>query len=287
MKMTTLSKQSSREQKFNFWFNAFILAGMLTAIVIVNIFEFQNPDINVLKQLIVVTGACMGVLSSVLSANGLLWNFLFGIVNVCICAFTNLDSGNVGQFLQHMLYFLPMQFVGLWQWRKRGAGKKDGSGGTTKVRARRLTSKQWLLAAAAWVVGTAVCYTILYFIDMESLRAGRISGIEYGKVFLDASVVMLNIIAQILLAFAFADQWFIWNLVNIFSILLWTNRLLSPAATSYTLVMVIKYSFYLLNSINGLRIWLKLSKENVEKVEGVDEDTNDINPYISKHKGCC
>lgn len=254
----------TKEQRFNAWFNAFILFGMMTAIIIVNIFKFQEPDINVVKQLIVVTGACMGVLSSVLSANGHLWNFFFGIVNVSICAFTNLDSGNVGQFLEHVLYFLPMQFVGLWQWRKRGAGQKTESGEHSKVRARRLSAKQWAFVAAALVGGTAICFAILYFIDLQSLKAGRIGHIEYAKIALDSTLVVLNILGQVLMALAFADQWIIWNLVNVFSILLWTNRLLSPAATSYTVVMVIKYAFYLLNSINGLRIWMRLSKAPID-----------------------
>lgn len=279
----------TKEQKFNFWFNSFILTGMISAVIVVNFFKFQDPGIDVLKQLIVVTGACMGVISSVLSANGHLWNFFFGIVNVSICAYTNLDSGNVGQFLQHMLYFLPMQFVGLWQWRKRGAGEKTGDGSHSKVRARRLTLKNWIWVITAWLLGTALCFALLYFIDMQSLKAGKIVEIEYGKILLDSTLVVLNILGQVLLALAFADQWIIWNLVNIFSIFLWTNRLLSPAATSYTLVMVIKYSFYLLNSINGLRIWMHLSKnaDNVGKVENGSNGNMGSTSSVPEHKGCC
>ena len=70
------------------------------------------------------------------------------------------------------------------------------------------------------------------------------------------------------MSWAYMDQWYLWNLVNVFSILLWTNRLMSAGSDSYTIVMVIKYSFYLLNSINGLRIWLKLSRPQPESCGG-------------------
>lgn len=251
----------TKSQKgFNFWFNMFILVGMATAVIIVNIFKLQDPEVQTVKQVIIALGAVMGVVNTVLSANGNIWTFLFGVIDVCICAFANFDSGNMGQFLQHTLYFLPMQFVGFWQWRKRGADTKE------KVRARRLSKKQWWYVIAAFIGGTALAFGILYWIDAAQLKAGYITEIETDKILLDAAVVVLNILGQVLLSFAYADQWYIWNLVNVFSIMLWTNRLLSEQASSYTVVMVIKYSFYLLNSINGLRIWLKLAKEGDDEI---------------------
>ncbi len=256
------------QNRFNFWFNMFILVGMATAVIIVNIFKLQDPEVQTVKQIIIALGAVMGVVNTVLSANGNIWTFLFGVLDVCICSYANLDSGNMGQFLQHVLYFLPMQFVGFWQWRKRGAGTKE------KVKARRLTGKQWIYVVSAFVAGTALAYGILYWIDLAQMNKGYIQEIDKAKILLDATVVVLNILGQVLMSFAYADQWYLWNLVNIFSIMLWTNRLLSDQASSYTIVMVIKYSFYLLNSINGLRIWLKLSKEGHDEI-------------ATERNGCC
>ena len=256
------------QNRFNFWFNMFILVGMATAVIIVNIFKLQDPEVQTVKQIIIALGAVMGVVNTVLSANGNIWTFLFGVLDVCICSYANLDSGNMGQFLQHVLYFLPMQFVGFWQWRKRGAGTKE------KVKARRLTGKQWIYVVSAFVAGTALAYGILYWIDLAQMNKGYIQEIDKAKILLDATVVVLNILGQVLMSFAYADQWYLWNLVNIFSIMLWTNRLLSDQASSYTIVMVIKYSFYLLNSFNGLRIWLKLSKEGHDEI-------------ATERNGCC
>ena len=101
---------------------------------------------------------------------------------------------------------------------------------------------------------------IAHFINSSLTKAE----IDKAKLFLDAFVLVLNLIGQILMSWAYMDQWYLWNLVNVFSILLWTNRLMSAGSDSYTIVMVIKYSFYLLNSINGLRIWLGLSRRDLQ-----------------------
>ena len=278
------------DKKFNFWFNMFILVGMITAVVVVNVLKIRSQDAITVKQIVVAVGAIMGVVNTVLSANGNIWTFLFGIIDVSIGAYANYDSGNMGQFAQHAFYFLPMQFIGYWQWRKLGAGRRivkseaetsqvnteDSIVKTetskvqtetskiktevSKVKARRLTGRQWIYVGIAIILGTALCYGILYWIDLKQLQAGKIAEIDRAKLFLDSFVLVLNFAGQILMSYAYADQWYLWNLVNIFSIMLWTNRLMSAGSDSYTIVMVIKYSFYLLNSLNGLRIWLRLSR---------------------------
>ena len=263
------------DRKFNFWFNMFILVGMITAVVVVNVLKIQSQHAVTVKQIVVAVGAIMGVVNTVLSANGNIWTFLFGLIDVSIGAYANYDSGNMGQFAQHAFYFLPMQFIGYWQWRKLGAGRRikreessaetESSGSEykteiSKVKARRLTGRQWIYVGIAIVLGTALCYGILYWIDLKQLEAGKIAEIDRAKLFLDSFVLVLNFAGQILMSYAYADQWYLWNLVNIFSIMLWTNRLMSAQSDSYTIVMVIKYAFYLLNSLNGLRIWLKLSR---------------------------
>lgn len=270
---------SSSKKGFNFWFNIFILVGMISAVTVVNWFKLQEADVQVVKQIVIALGAIMGVVNTVLSANGNIWTFFFGILDVCICAYTNYDAGNMGQFIHHVIYFLPMQFVGLWQWSKRGAGKKQEDGSLSKVQARRLTLRQWIYAGVAIVGGTAIAFGILYWIDLGRLSEGAITEIDSAKIFLDSFVVVLNIVGQILMSLAYAEQWWIWNLVNVFSIMLWTNRLLSPEASSYTIVMVLKYVFYLLNSVNGLRIWLHLSSPKHQ------HDHCDLE--MLHHSSCC
>ena len=253
------------EKKFNKIFSAAVLIGMVVTITIITIFKLGSPGARVGMLIVAAMASLMGVLSTVLSANGIIWTFIFGILDVVFCSIVAYDSGATGNLALHVLYFLPMQFVGLWMWRKRGAT------GTSKVKARRMLPRQRIILAAAVTAGIAVAYLVLLKVDLMKAEAGKIEIVDRWKVFFDAAVLVLNIAGQILMSMAFFEQWIVWNLVNIFSILLWGSIMLSSEASGYTVVMMAKYCFYLLNSLNGLRIWHGLSIEGAEVEESAGD----------------
>lgn len=240
------------DKKFNKWFSTILMTLMVVVIAITTVFKLQQPHARVLMLLIAAFGSVMGVASTVLSANGIIWTFIFGILDVTFCCIVAADNGIWGNFGLHLFYFLPMQFVGIWQWKKRGA-----KGAESEVKARKLTGKQLALTVAGVAALFAVIYVILTQIKIHS--AGEYS---QAQVLFDTAVTTFNIAGQILMSLAFYEQWYLWILVNVFSILLWGNTMLSSAASSYTVVMFVKYCFYFINSLNGLRIWYNLSKES-------------------------
>ena len=146
-----------------------------------------------------------------------------------------------------------MQFVGIWQWRKRGA-----KGAKKEVHARRLTWKQRGFIAIGSLACLAVAYMVLLKIQAATLAEGM--EVNRAKVFFDAAVLTFNIVGQILMSLAYMEQWVLWNIVNVSNIGLWGIIMITEPQGDYTIVMFIKYCFYLINSINGLRIWLKLSQ---------------------------
>ena len=240
------------DKKFNKIFSTVLMTLMVVVIAITTAFKLQDPQARVVMLLIAAFGSVMGVASTVLSANGILWTFFFGILDVTFCTIVAADNGLWGNFALHLFFFLPMQFVGLWQWRKRGA-----SGAKTEVKARRLTpSQRWLVLCSVLVL-LAVSYGVRIWIQLRTVAPDEVNRLQ---VFFDAAVFTFNIAGQILMSLAYMEQWILWNLVNISSICLWGSTMLSSDASSYTVVMFIKYCFYLVNSINGFRIWYRLSR---------------------------
>lgn len=227
---------------------------MVVAIAITTAFKLHEPEARTLLILIAATGSVMGVASSVLSANGIIWTFLFGLLDIACCLIVDADNGIWGDFSMHLFYLLPMQIVGIWQWRKRGA-----SGSKQEVKARRLSCRQRWLITGAVAAGLAAVYGILIAIKYATVEPEEINRVQ---VFADASRTTFNIAGQILMSLAFYEQWYLWILVNIASILLWGSTMLSSTASSYTVVMFVKYCFYLINSLNGLRIWYNLSRRD-------------------------
>ena len=187
------------DKTFNKWFNTFILVGMAVVTVVVTALRFRDADSGRAMLVISAFGSLMGVLCTVLAANGRILTFLFGILDVSIYGVMCLIGTRYGNAALHLLYFLPMQFVGYFQWRKRGAEEK------AKVQARRLTGKQWLLYGAIFLAGLVAAYFILAALDKTEA-----AGIVKWLVFLDAFSMMCNIIGQYLLSTAYMEQWYFW-----------------------------------------------------------------------------
>ena len=238
------------DKQFNKWFSAFILVGMAVVTVVVTAIKFRDADSGRAMLVISAFGSLMGVLCTVLAANGRILTFLFGILDVSIYGVMCLIGTRYGNAALHLLYFLPMQFVGYFQWRKRGAEEK------AKVQARRFTGKQWLLYGLIFLAGLVVAYFILAALDKTEA-----AGIVKWLVFLDAFSMMCNILGQYLLSTAYMEQWYFWIGVNVSTILMWVLTLRQDPDSAFASIYIVKYSFYLLNSLNGLRIWYNLSHD--------------------------
>jgi nicotinamide mononucleotide transporter len=76
--------------------------------------------------------------------------------------------------------------------------------------------------------------------------------------FKDSATTVLSVVAQALMALAFMEQWVLWIITNVISVVMWAVCV--SRGEAHAGVMVIMWSFYLLNSINGLRVWLSLSR---------------------------
>ena len=73
------------DKQFNKWFSTILMALMVVVIVITTVFKLQQPDARVVMLIIAALGSVMGVASTVLSANGIIWTFIFGILDVTFC----------------------------------------------------------------------------------------------------------------------------------------------------------------------------------------------------------
>lgn len=187
-----------------------------------------------------------GVLCVVLVAKGSIWNYLFGIVNVSLYALISYKADLYGDAALNALYYVPMQFIGWWQWRKRGAAvsQVEAGDGTVQVKARRFTWIQRVFLAVGCFIAVVIFGLLLdHFGDPQPFK--------------DSTTTVLSIVAQALMSLAFMEQWALWIITNIVSVIMWTVCLVRGEA--HAGVMVIMWMFYLLNSLNGFRVWYRLS----------------------------
>jgi nicotinamide mononucleotide transporter len=221
---------------------------LIVGVIVSNIpYSLLSGNIDVVGSV----AGIAGVLCVVLVAKGSIWNYVFGVVNVSLYAYISYKASLYGDAGLNALYYFPMQFIGWWQWRKRGAAisGKETDGGSVQVKARKFDGKHRLLLFIGCAVAVvAVGYLLKYLGDPQPFK--------------DSTTTVLSIVAQALMALAFMEQWVLWIITNVVSVAMWSVCV--ARGDAHASVMVIMWVFYLMNSLNGLRVWVGLSKRQVD-----------------------
>ncbi len=223
------------------FYDWFLIAGVIASNIIYSILSGYTDVVGSIASI-------AGVLCVVLVAKGNIWNYLFGIVNVSMYAYISYKASLYGDAALNAFYYVPMQFIGWWQWRRRGAAMSEGEAGGqgVQVKARRFTWHQRALLAIGCTAAVIACgYVLKHFGDPQPFK--------------DSATTVLSIVAQALMALAFMEQWILWIITNVISVAMWC--ICVARGEAHAAVMVIMWVFYLLNSLNGFRVWLKLSRE--------------------------
>ena len=218
---------------------------------IVNVFLYLKWD----SGLIGLISAMSGMLCVVLVAKGKISNFVFGIVNTATYAYISYGYGLYGESMLNALFYLPTQFIGLWMWQRHRSVNKVRD---EDIEIKRLSVKGWAVVIASVVVGAYAYMHVLMALDAQQVR-------------IDSVAVVMSVVAQILLTLRYAEQWVLWILVNLLSIVLWVVTLSQSGGSDYT--MPVMWTAFLINSIYGLINWLKLQQGKVAQM-GVAQNSS-------------
>ena len=249
----------------------FLILGVVISSTIYTVFSVRSGSETLQGALLGSAAGIAGVFCVVLVAKGSIWNYLFGLVNVSLYAWISYKASLYGDACLNAFYYLPMQFIGWWQWRRRAEisplaslGREDRAEasvgraeqgdavetpvrderGRNTVRARRMDWTWRIVLALGCAAAVVACgFALRHFGDPQPFK--------------DSATTVLSIVAQALMALAFMEQWALWIITNVLSVIMWS--ILAFRGEPHSGLMVIMWSFYLLNSINGLRVWLKLS----------------------------
>ena len=223
-------------------YDILLIAGVVVSNII---YSVLTGTIDVMGSAAGIAGVCCVVLV----AKGSIWNYAFGLVNVTLYAVISYKAALYGDAALNALYYLPMQFIGWWQWSKRGAAvSREASAEPdhdVRVKARRMTMMQRVVLAAGSVV----------LVFAGGLLLEHLGDPQPYK---DSATTVLSIIAQALMALALMEQWALWIITNVISVIMWS--VCAVRGEAHAGLMVVMWVFYLLNSLNGLRVWLRLSK---------------------------
>lgn len=183
--------------------------------------------------------AVTGVICVVLTGKGKMSCYLFGLVNTILYAMISMKAKYYGEVMLNLFYYVPMQFVGWFMW------KKHMNQETNEVEKTRLSLKKEIV-----ILGVAVSSIYGYGMLLK-LLGGNLP-------FVDSMSTCLSVIAMILSVKRFMEQWILWIVVDVVTIFMWAINYMKGQTDIATLLM---WSIYLINAVIMFGKWLGESKK--------------------------
>lgn len=192
----------------------------------------------------------MGIISSttgvacvICTGKGKLSAYIFGLINSVLYAIIAFHATYYGETMLNIVYYVPMQFVGFYVWSKHMNAESH------EVVKRHMTSKGRVLTVAGIAVGVVIYGYILKFMG-DAMP------------FVDAFTTVSSVAAMIVSVKMFAEQWWIWVAVDVFTIYMWYVDFMNGSDNIATLLMWI---VYLGNAVIMLVKWERESRMNERK----------------------
>lgn len=177
--------------------------------------------------------AFSGVMCVVLVAEKRLSNFAWGLLNCSLYGFISYQNGFFGDMTLNWAIYIPFQFIGFYLWNRSMQEEVE------------VTSKS------------------LYWWDILNITVATAAAMYIGQLiltyyggnhpWLDSFNVVLSLVATVLMAKRYAEQWLCWILVNLSGIAMWLSATMSNQGEGVaTLIM---WSAFLINSTYGYYRW--------------------------------
>ena len=186
---------------------------------------------------IALLSAICGISYTIIAGKGKLSCYLFGIVSTLCYSYIAFKNNLIGNFALNLLYYLPMQFIGIYNWKKH-LNKKTNEIVKTNLGLKPFLS--YLVGALGLSVVVALCL--------------KISGDS--SPFADSIATVFSILGLYLTVKRCIEQWCVWTIVNGFSMLMWIKAYLEGSHCFTTILMWFVYF------ILGIYFWQAWHKES-------------------------
>lgn len=189
------------------------------------------------------TAAVCGIMNVVLCAKGRKSQYYWGLVNIASYIAISAMSKLYGEVMLNTFYYIPLQFIGLYMWRKNYSKDSD----SVKVR------KMKVIPAIILVIVTGIGICLYKYI---------LSAIGGNSVWLDSTSTVISVVANALMVLRYREQYLLWLIVNVVTTVMW--------ALKGDPIMTTMWAVYAFNAVYGYYLWNKMSRDS-EDVSAVSE----------------
>ncbi len=188
---------------------------------------------------IALVSAVCGISYTILAGKGRISCYFIGITGTLCYSYLSFINGFFGNLLLYALYYLPMEVIGIFKWKKHL--KKE----TREIKKTKLSNKERILYSFSALILSVIFSLIL-----------KITG-DF-KPFIDGTTTIFSIFGQFLTVRRCIEQWYIWFFVNLMSLIMW---ILAYINGSNCLATVLMWIVYLILSVYFLKEWEKELKQ--------------------------
>ncbi|WZL77551.1 nicotinamide riboside transporter PnuC [Eubacteriales bacterium mix99] len=178
-------------------------------------------------------------LNLVLGAKGKVEGLYFAIINSALYAIQCFGIPLYGEIMYSLAYSIPVSIASIILWKKNTA---DGG----EVKFRTMTKKGILLMTAVTIAGVFGYAAVL-------------KAMGGGFAFMDSLTTVVAVVASFLYMKRYSEQWLMWVIVNVFSVVMWI--MVFASGDKSALLIIIMKAINMINSTYGYFNWRKIAKE--------------------------
>ena len=187
--------------------------------------------------------AVTGILYTIIAGKGKVSCYFFGIINTILYGWISWKMRLYGEVMLNWGWYLPMMFTGFFCWNRKQDQKHV-------VRKTRLSLRGRCFAAFSSVSGIALYAVVLHAMNGRSP-------------ILDSTTTILSVTAMILTVKRCIEQWLIWTIVNIISIIMWLKVYLESGNSAASLLM---WCIALANGVIFFITWSRALEAEEEQI---------------------
>lgn len=224
----TVGKKTAQCGRLDFAWLAFltVVGGGLSAVLATTVFDLSVFFSGIL---------CVGLI-----AVGRREGYLIGLYNSLAYSILAYGNGLFGEVYLNLLFFVPTNVIGYIMWRRH----------TTAARTVAMRQLAWSQRAVIAVICIACTVGLGLLLRLNP---------NQNTPFIDAATNVLSVAATFLMMWRYKEQWLLYIVLNIVTMVMWALRLMAGGEAGD--LMVLMWSLFLLNAIFGYWRWHIGAKE--------------------------
>lgn len=208
--------------------------GLCVVLAIILICAFLLND----SPVAVVSAVC-GILYTIIAGKGKISCYFFGLCGSGCYIWLSFHNALWGNLLLYLCYYIPMQVLGIFKW------KKHLNKESNEIIKTRLSRCEFIKLALFCIIGCAAAIGLLYYFNDKNPV-------------IDGITTVLSIAGMYLTVKRCIEQWIVWMIVNGLSFVMWLDIVLNGTKAYATVIM---WGVYFVLAVYFFVVWKKEIKK--------------------------